>query len=491
MFDYYTNVFQRGNQLFVRGILDGKQTSKVIKYKPYLFTKTQEDSEFKTIFGENVKKKKFDDINQAKNFKEKYKDVTGMPIYGIDKFEYLWIYDTFKTDLVADPKKVSIVSLDIENSMKVKCDFATAVTTTPNPITAITISRNGLKATLGLKDYVPKNKSVKYFKYDSEEELLQNFLRLWTSEAFNPDIVTGWNIDGYDIPYLVNRIIKILGESAANRLSPWGIIRPFDIEIKGQICSSYELKGITSLDYMLIYKKFQLAKRERYSLDHIAEVELGSNKLDYSGYEDLDDLYEKNPELYYDYNIHDVELIDRLEEQLKYIELVMEIAYMTKSNYADAMSSVKKWDNLIHGYLMDRKKVVEPMKSHSFNQELVGGYVKDPIVGMHEWCLYYDLTSLYPHLIMQYNISPDTFVRRRSTMPTIDEIVGGQKVDLNENSVAANGCEYRKDIRGFLPAIMEDLFNGRKSDKDEMLSLRKEKEKIIAELNKRGINPSG
>lgn len=314
MFDYYTNVFQRGNQLFVRGILDGKQTSKVIKYKPYLFTKTQEDSEFKTIFGENVKKKKFDDINQAKNFKEKYKDVTGMPIYGIDKFEYLWIYDTFKTNLVADPKKVSVVSLDIENSMKVKCDFATAVTTTPNPITAITISRNGLKATLGLKDYVPKNKSVKYFKYDSEEELLQNFLRLWTSEAFNPDIVTGWNIDGYDIPYLVNRIIKILGESAANRLSPWGIIRPFDIEIKGQICSSYELKGITSLDYMLIYKKFQLAKRERYSLDHIAEVELGAKKLSIGP--------EYNPiEFLYDFNNIKVDMSKSIKDMQKFEKL--------------------------------------------------------------------------------------------------------------------------------------------------------------------------
>lgn len=476
MFDYYTNVFQRGNQLFARGILNGKQVSKVIKYEPYLFTKTTEESKYKTIFNEPVKKKQFKDINDAKNFIEKYKDVSGLPIYGITKFEYLWIYDTFKSELRANVKDVSVVSLDIENSMKVKCDFATAVTTTPNPITAITLSRNGLKATIGLKGYKPKNKTVKYFECSSEEELLQRFIRIWTSDAFNPDIITGWNIDGYDIPYLVNRITKILGEQAVKRLSPWGIIRAYDIEIKGQICSSYEFKGITSLDYMHIYKKFQLTKRERYTLDHIAEVELGVKKVDYSEYKDLDELYEKDSDKYFDYNIRDVELIDQLEAQLKYIELVIEIAFMTKSNFGDAMSSVKKWDHLIHSYLMDRNTVVEPMNSHSFSSSLVGGYVKDPIVGMHDWCLYFDLTSLYPHLIMQYNISPDTFVQRRSEMPSIDEIVAGAHIPDTGNSVAANGCEYRKDIRGFLPAIMEELFNGRKADKKKMLSLRKENE---------------
>lgn len=504
MFDYYTNVFQRGNQIFARGIKDGKQTSKVIKYKPYLFTKSQEKTKYQTIYGDFVKKKVFEDINEAMAFKEKYKDVSGMPIYGIDKFDYLWIYDNFKSKLTANIKDVSVVSLDIENSMRVKCDFATAVTTTPNPITAITLSRNGLKATLGLKDYTPENKTVKYFKCNSEEELLQKFLRIWESEAFNPDIITGWNIDGYDIPYLVNRIMKVLGESAAKRLSPWGILREYDFDIKGQICSSYELKGITSLDYMQIYKKFQLAKRERYSLDHIAEVELGINKVDYSEYTDLDDLYEKNSDLYFTYNINDVELIDRLEKKLKYIELVIEIAYMTKSNYADAMSSVKKWDNLIHSYLMDRNKVVEPMKSHNFDRELVGGYVKDPIVGMHDWCLYFDLTSLYPHLIMQYAISPENFVKRMDfdvdEFLKISEYKGLEDVDDslkstetyktlkyahdNDLCVSANGC-LRKKEPGFLPSIMEDLFSGRKHDKDEMLSLKKEKEKILAELNKR------
>lgn len=474
--------------MYVRGISNGIPFQDKFSYEPYLFLDTKEDSIYKNVKGGSVKRYDFNSPYDAKEFIKKYDDVEGINIYGVTKFQYTYIYDNYPGDIKYRPKDISTVGIDIENSMKIKCDIPTAIQTTPNEITSITISKNGKYTTFSLFDDYVAAPDVTYYKCVDEWHLLKTFLMIWNSPEFQPDVITGWNIEFYDIPYLVNRMIKILGQDITNQLSPWGLIRAYDVEVKGKTIQTYELRGITTLDYMQLYKKFILRPQEKYSLDHIALVELNEQKIDYkTKYGDLDTLLRLNPQLYIDYNIHDVRLVDKLEHKLKLIELVFAIAYVAKVNYVDALSSVGKWDILIHNYLMDRNIVVDPMKAHSFNQDLVGGYVKDPITGMHQWVVYLDLTSLYPHLIMGFNISTDTFVKRRSSMSEIDDIVKGVKPELNENSLAANGCEYSKDKQGFLPAIMQMLFDSRKTYKNKMLDLKQEEENIKRELEKRKI----
>jgi DNA polymerase elongation subunit (family B) len=316
----------------------------------------------------------------------------------------------------------------------------------------------------------------------SEKDLLRKFIKTW--QYLDPDIVTGWNVEFYDIPYLVNRIARILGEDAVKDLSPWKTITAYEVVIKGKAAQSFTLNGISTLDYMQLYKKFILKPRESYRLDYIAQVELEEAKLDYSEYANLDDLYNRNFQKYVEYNIHDVDLIFKLDDKLKLIELVFALAYDAKVNYNDTLASVKPWDILIHNFLLNRNIVI-PNNTSSFDAPLVGGYVKAPQVGLHKWVVSFDLDSLYPHLIMQYNISPEMFAGRESGFPTIEELLEGKFKAPYNYSYAANGCFYKREKMGFLAEIMETMYSNRKKYKGQMLDAKKQLEAIDREIEKR------
>ena len=478
--EYYTSVIQQKNKMLVRGIENGKPVKKVVEYKPYLFIPTKNESKYKTLSGDTVGRMNFDSVSEARDFASQYEDVGGMPIYGMTNYLYPFIFDTFRGEIKYDPALISVCSLDIETKVG-KEDIATSIQTTPNEITAITISRNGLKSVFGCGDFVSDDEDITYYRCKDEKALLTAFLEIWNSSEYRPDVMTGWNIEFFDVPYLVGRIAKILGEEAIKKLSPWGLIRPYDVDVKGKKVTSYEIKGISILDYLALYKKFTYANQEKYSLDHIAMVELGEKKLDYraEGYTSLNDLLERNFQLYVEYNIHDVRLIDKLEDKMKLIELVFAMAYDAKVNYSDTLASVKPWDVIIHNYLMERNVVV-PQQKPSMVSELVGGYVKDVQTGMHKWVVSFDLNSLYPHLIQQYNISPEMFVERLSSFPSLDTMLD-KSIDLgmkgSDYSYAANGCLYRKDKQGFLGAIMAKMYDDRVRYKKEMIECKKEYEK--------------
>lgn len=468
--NFYTNVFQSKNKIYVRGVKDGKPYAAVDDYKPYLFLPTKNESEYKTLDGKPVRKKLFSSIREAKDFLSRYEDVEDMKIYGMTNFLYSWIYDNFHDEIQYDVKNISVASLDIETSMKHEFDVELAM----NEITAITVGCKGVYYTLGIKDFTPTKQNHKYFKCKDEADLLQRFITLW--EKINADIVTGWNVEFFDIPYIINRMKRILGEDSPKKLSPWGLLHPYEIEIRGRTVTSYTMVGTTVLDYMELYKKFNLEPRESYKLDHIAEVELDEKKLDYSEYDGLDDLYERNFQKYIEYNLHDVILVDRLDAKLKMIELVLYLAYDAKVNYQDALATVKPWDAIIHSYLLDQKIVIPPVRRNT-QSSLVGGFVKDVVKGMYKWVVSFDLTSLYPHIIMGWNISPETFAGRLSSFFTIDQLLEKPNVNTNGYAVTANGCQYRRDIRGFLPDLMEQKFNRRSTLKKQMLELKKEYER--------------
>lgn len=474
---FYTSVTQVKNKMFVRGIDNGKPVKRVYDYSPYLFVPSKKETQFRTPTGQSVGRMDFNSIGEARDFVKEYENVEGMPIFGMTNFLYTFIFDMFKGEVKYDPSLISVCSLDIETKVGEE-DIATSIQTTPNEVTAITISRNGHKTVMGCGDFTTNDPKVTYLKCRDEEALLRVFLETWNSSDYSPDVITGWNIEFFDIPYLVGRIIKILGEDAVKRLSPWGLIRPYDVEIKGKRVTSYELRGVSVLDYMALYKKFTYQNQESYRLDHIAFIELGEKKVDYKdeGYINLNDLYNRNFQRFIEYNIHDVHLVDMLEDKLKLIELVFALAYDAKVNYTDTLASVRQWDVMIHNYLMERNIVV-PQQKPTIVSELVGGYVKEVQTGMHRWLVSFDLNSLYPHLIQQYNISPEMFIKRILGWPTIDQILNGYALPETGYSVAANGCAYSKEKQGFLAAIMAKMYDDRVIYKKQMIEVKKEYER--------------
>lgn len=476
---FYTHVFQNKNKFLVRGYRDGKPVKEIHNYKPYLFVDSKTpNSEFKTTDGKSVEKIFFDNVWEAKNFIKEYKDVSGFGVYGSKHFLYNFIYDQFNGEIDYDPSLVSVVALDIENEMG-KEDIVTSLQNTSNPITAITITRDGNSVTFGTKDFdTSKFPNARHVKCIDEKELLKKFILTLKSPEFAPDVITGWNVEFYDIPYLVGRIVTVLGEDWAKDLSPWGQTYPYDLEIKGRKITSYNIVGIVVLDYLALYKKFTYSDQESFKLDHIAKVELGEQKVDYTslGYTNLNDLYDRNPQLFYEYNLHDTMLIAKLEDKMKLIELVFTMAYDAKINYIDTLASVKPWEVIINNYLIDQK-MVHRSRSKSENRPLAGGYVKDVQVGEHKWVMSFDLTSLYPHLIMQYNISPDTFVRK-GPLVSIDSLLTRKHTIIDEDcSHAANGCLYTNQHRGFMAALMERTYKDRDRYKKLMIKYEKEYEK--------------
>jgi len=480
MSNFYTVAHVRGNKIYLRGYDSGRKVQEIIEYKPYLFIKSKKDSPFKTLNGESVSRIDFDSIRDVKNFTSKYDNIENFEYFDYTFFLYQYLYDTYPGEIKYDPGVVSVVTIDIE----VASDAGFPDIQLANkPITAITYRKNNESVVFGCSYYKPKSNDVTYVLCKDEKDLLQKFITLWSHKDWIPDIVTGWNVEFFDIPYIVNRINVVLGQNEAKRLSPWKILEERMIDIRGTPSQTYVPLGVVVLDYLHLYKKFSFSNHESYRLDHIANVELGEKKIDYSEYDSLLDLYKNDFEKFIDYNIHDVTLVHRLEEKLGLIQQVMALAYDAKVNYVDTLTTVRPWDVIIRNYLMDKKIVIPQFTPYTDPFEFVGGYVKPPQVGMHKWVVSFDLNSLYPHLIMQYNISPETFIRRHEDFYSIDELLNADfkihKAGLDgksEVAFAANGCTYRRDKQGFLPEIMEKMYNDRVLYKQKMIEAKKKYE---------------
>lgn len=475
---FYTNVYARGDKVYVRGYNKGIKFKDVIEYKPYMFI-PKADGKFRTLDGKPVAKMQFEGIKDAREFIERYSDVSNMEIYGLTAFPYLYIYDTFKGDIDYDPRLVSIGTLDIECAAD---EGFPDIQKADKEITAITMRSRGRNYVFGCGEFVTDDPNTFYVKCKNEEELLYKFLESWKFLDF--DIVTGWNIEFFDIPYLVNRIKNVLSEKHAKYLSPYAILNEKTVEFRGKENQSYDPAGISVLDYYQLYRKFTFGNQESYKLDYIASVELGEKKIDYSEYGNLLELYKNNFQKFIEYNIYDCVLVDKLDDKLKFLEQVMALAYDAKVNYNDTLTTVRAWDTIIHNYLLEQGIVIPQFKKQSMDEPLVGGYVKEPKIGLSKWVVSFDLNSLYPHLIMQYNISPETFVGKAEHFPSIDDLLDGKwGYRRDDVAYAANGCTYRRNKQGFLPALMEKMYNDRTEYKKKMIEAKKsfEKTKSVAD----------
>ncbi len=462
---FYTNVTQWGNQILVREYKNGERLNDKVKYSPTLYVPVQKETGWKTLDGKNVMPYKHDTIKGAKEFIQQYQNQPHL-VYGLDRFAYTYLSDTYPDRVEWDSDKILVCTIDIET----QCENGF-----PDPekaeeeMLSITIKNQTTKKIVvwGIGDYQNDREDITYINCSNENELLASFMNFWVKHY--PDAITGWNTEFFDIPFLVNRVTKVLGEDRAKEFSPWGNVSSRSVYSHGRPQQVYDIQGVANLDYLQLYQKFTYTRQESYRLDHIAFVELGEKKNE-NPYDTFKDWYTKDYQSFIDYNIVDVELVDRLEDRMKLLELLFTMAYEAKVNYEDVFGQVKYWDVLIHNYLK-KKKIVIPQKSHSSKSDKYeGAYVKEPQVGQHKWVMSFDLNSLYPHLIMQYNMSPETLVTGDYMKLDVDTMLKETPIDIPDQcTITPNGALYRKDKKGFLPEMMQEIYDDRTIFKKKML----------------------
>ena len=475
---FYTNVQMVGDQILIRGYEDGKRFSNRDVYKPTMFVSSKRETKYKTLTGDYVEPVKPGTIKETREFISKYDGVDGFKLYGFERFIYQFISENYPEDQIEfDISKIKLVTIDIETKSE---NGFPDVESASEEILLVTIQDYTTKEiiTWGTKSFNNTHDNVDYRLCNDEHHLLNSFIQWWIENT--PDVVTGWNCEFFDIPYITGRLNRVLGSKLMKRLSPWGLVTQSDIVVRGRKNFIVDIGGVSVLDYMRLYKWSPgTPNQESFRLDYIAQQELGQQKLDHSEFDTFKDFYTKGWQKFVEYNIIDVKLVDRLEDKLKLIELALTMAYDAKVNYQDIFFQVRLWDCIIYNELKKRNIAIPQKVGSKKDEKYAGAYVKEPIPGKYDWVVSFDLNSLYPHLIMQYNISPETLIEQRHPSATVDRILS-EEINFElykDNAVCANGAMYRRDKRGFLPELMQKYYDERVIYKNRMIKAKKAYEK--------------
>ena len=485
---FYTNVIEYKGKLLIRGVNNGQSYLSRINYSPKLYLPTKEQSKFKTLDGTNLKPKQFDSISKAKHFYSEYSTIPEYKIFGMNRYNYQFIGDEYKDEIRWNKDYIKIFTLDIETTCE---DGFPDPDTAKETIICITVKNHSNKQILtwGTGDFISKKTNVTYVKCQNEKHMLLEFLKFWCKN--HPDIVTGWNVKFFDIPYVMNRMRFIFDNDTINKMSPWNYVNADRIQLGKKNQQYWNILGVSVLDYFDLYKKFTYVRQESYRLNYIAKVELGESKLE-NPYETFKDFYTKDYQKFVEYNIQDVELVDKLEDKMKLIELCLTMAYEAKVNYTDVYSQVRCWDTIIYNHLLKKNIIIPPREDHDKDTQYEGAYVKDPQLGLHNWIVSFDLNSLYPHLIMQYNLSPETLVgvqpKNMGVENYLNEKFNLQWAKDKNVTVAPNGSMYRRDKQGFLPELMQKMYGDRVVFKKKTIEAKKEFQKTKDPIYKNEIS---
>tara|TARA_Y100000385_G_scaffold271189_1_gene310924 strand:+ start:4 stop:2565 length:2562 start_codon:yes stop_codon:yes gene_type:complete len=488
---FYTNISRYGNMLLYRGIENGQRVQKKIKYKPTLFVATTKATKWKSLDGYPVAPVQFESMRDAKDWVQQNKDVAGRKIFGNTKHQAALANDLFPGHIEFDRSKINVTTIDIE----VQSDDGFPEPSAAAKIVTAICLKNNIDNTYyvwGLGDYdvsksLMKTNRVIYKKCVDEQELLIDFINHWATPSHTPDVITGWNSKFFDIPYLVNRIRRVfgpdLGEQNIKKLSPWGMVESREVAIGYKSSNrnqTYDFQGISQMDYMEVFKKFGYAygQQESYSLNNIAHVVLGEEKLSYEEHGSLFDLYKADHQKFIDYNIKDVELVDRFEDKMGLITLGLTMAYRGGVNYTDVFGTTAIWDSIIFRDLY-QNNVIVPFPKDQLKGDYPGGYVKEPQVGMHDHVVSFDLNSLYPSLIMQYNMSPETILNKTTAGVDVENVLKATKIERSSDEcIAVGGQHFRTDVQGVLPKIIEEMYTERVDVKKAMIKAQQELQRI-------------
>lgn len=495
MSNFYLNVETVGNYIFERYIEDGVEKSRKVPYKPSLFTHTLGESKYKDIYGKYVAKKTFETLYDANQQMKRNKEL-GIETLGMDDYKLAYLSDTYPGVIDYDSSKVRVCNFDIEVTSPIGFPEPSQAM---HPIDAIThydsvddkfyvfdlidscygkveewdITKASLPESLG-GDEVPQHilDRVVYMPFTDEKDMLMEYLNLFIQKP--PVIITGWNVAVFDIPYVYMRMSNILGQNVANRLSPINRVQSKTfITMYGDEKLEVSIAGISTLDYIELYKKFSFTTQASYSLDYISESELGVGKLEYDG--PIHKLRESNHQRYISYNIIDVERVLQIDDKRKFIDLCLSIGYYSKMQLQSVFSPIKTWDAILFNSLKEDNLVIPENISHVV-QPYPGAFVKTPTPGAYKYILSFDLTSLYPSIIRQVNVSPETLIGQFNVAQMSEYIDGTAPRPSDVYSCSPSGWMYDKEKEGILPLEVTKVFNQRKDWKNKMLPAKRNTE---------------
>jgi len=507
MKEFYTNVISNGNSLCCIGYNEtGKKFKRDVIFYPEIYTLAQIPTEYIGTDNKFLKKHSLS-IKEYHNFKNDQKQLD-VPLYGEISPVYQFINSRWGEEQSVfwnlDFIKTVYIDIEVFSNSQGFAEPQDAL----YPVTSITIKDSITKSFFVLSTCpfetskcqldIDKEK-IQFKQVTTERELLELFIHV--IKSLSPDIITGWNVQYFDIPYLTNRICKVIGSNVLNDLSPIGHVNPIESFVNGSRLSHWDFH-IPILDYLDLYKKYVPTTRESYSLSHISQVELNKEKVKFDE-DSLDEFYLNDKQKFVEYNIYDVELVYLLEEKLQLLNLATTIAYTAKVLFCDIFSAVKVWDVIVYNEQKKRNLIVPPFKKDSRKEEYPGGYVREPQIGFHDWVISYDVNSEYPNVIIDCNISPQTLITDEDTRkdliskifpnnPGIDSLACFydetkkddnsildnlifRKVDtsiLQEKNLTmtANLQFYRKDQSSIFGDIMETIYNDRVETKKKMKS---------------------
>jgi len=471
---FYTSVELLRNRIVYRGFNDsGNRIEQRLEFQPRLFLPSEEETEWKTLRGKHVSPKEFRSPSEMRQWLQDHEELEGFEYHGCEKPVTQFIQRKFPGDISFRKDWMRIIDFDIEVHSE---DGFPYPENAEHEIVSIAAkdNRSHVYHVWGCGDYDPaksenKNITIQYHKCKNEVELIYRFAQWWGEDY--PDVVTGWNIRFFDIPYLINRTNRLAGsEKVAERLfSPWDTITQRTVRFKKKEMDSYNIYGVNQMDYFDIFQKlaYTYPPQESYALDHIAHVVLGERKMSYEEYGSLRTLYKENYQKFIDYNVKDVELVERIDEKLDLMYLAMFMAYIAGCSFQDVFGTTAIWDSIVYRELTRKNYVVPAMNRNSHSTKFAGGYVKEVKPGLYDYVVSFDLNSLYPNIIAEWNMGPDTILDQpalfHSEVP--DQYFHNKPEAPGDYTVAANGTFYRKDIEGTFPMIVKKLYNDRKEAK--------------------------
>jgi len=509
MKDFYTNIINVGDDMIVVGYKDGKKIKEKVPFPTEIFTEVNEYTGHVSQDGRNLLKH-VKTIKEFFEFTKTYRQE--IPLYGDIAPVYQFIQTKWgKEEQFYDISLVRTAVIDIEVLSE---EGFPNINHPVSPISAITVKnlKNGNFYVISLKDFdkekmqINIDKSKIYFKkFDNEVELLQGFL--YIIKTISPDIITGWNVEYFDIPYLTNRIAFLLGEDFLKQLSPINKVTKTKTKMSFQEIEYYDFH-IPVLDALTLYKKFSKEKQESYSLDNISEVELKKNKLQYDDFS-LNQLWNSDSQKYIEYNIWDVELVSLLNRKLNLIDLALTIAYESRVLFKDIFSPVKLWEVIIYNALKIKNIEIPPINRKAEKLPYPGAYVQNPKTGLHKWIISYDINSLYPNIIIGCNLSKETiphlsldraekihmseflsndikdeYSKIESEYTAVDKLLKTDRFIYSDYCkkydfcYTPNGRFWKRNKQGTVGEIMEKKYN-------ERIAVRKQMESMIKEGKKK------
>jgi DNA polymerase elongation subunit (family B) len=544
---FYTSVFQNYDQILVRGYREGIPFKEKIDFSPSLFIEC-EGGEYTDITGEiPLKEKVFESASSMKDYLKTMSGVYGHRYYGTENVIRQYISKNYEGEISWTPDTAQLWFFDIETkvgeginyreveSLKKykpvaenciiledgtellvelvsrdsivwdhKLDsnveferscYANKGFPTPadayEEITLISFFNartdkgyiySTLKATENNKAIL-EGADFKYF--DTEKELLKHVIMFFQTHQI--DILSGWNSEFFDVPYVINRCKRVLGEAITNLISPWKKLVERKATVNDKEVITYDIVGICHLDYLELYKKFNPGSQESFKLDYIADLELGTGKVE-NPYDTFKEFYLKDPDLFIYYNWIDSRLLRDLEAKMQLVTLAMMIAFMSKVNIDDVHSSMRVWESIIYNHFRDMGRYMWANEPRKISRSIPGAYVHPPVPGKYLWGVSIDATSLYPSIMMQNNISPDTKFGKLDITP--EDILAGNIPDFDSSIhiLSGNGVLTTKDKEGYIPYLVRQKFDQRKAFKKQMLTYEKEAQAIRDELKRRGVD---